>query len=548
MAGSIQVDKHTFETFCCLFSMGGDRRKLLRWNDFVQAMTRLNFKYSPQAGGGSGRVFEPTTLGVGRKLVWDEPHGRKRGRKGAFTRVTQAAEKAGHLVWLGQDDVCARLLQLSGAFALFSSRQEVRESGHAGGVAVYRYLAVRALAYTLTGRLGTSLHSAGDVLAPGRATGGRRAAERRALSGHSAGILLTRGHRSSAHLSSQSELLHPRLVAMSVQPITVPEDQVVLNLSMSYGPILVGAMLSCVTWGISSMQIFIYHMTYEDDGTAMKLFVFFVWLIDTANQVLLMASLWPAVDFVDGGLPRELVYHSTHASAPSLGLCRHRLRGPAVLPRPHLQAEHRKAEAVSHYYIVAALALSTGGYNPMGDPGVPGEPRVINAFDASSHRIGDSSSRQWHIRRCRDRHCDGLLPAWPASLNLLRQASRSILMTVCLCCSPICPPRRSKKMIHRLIVLTVVTGLWTAIAALVDFVLVAAIPQGLLFCIVELPFSSLYVNSLLANLNARQFLRTTDVELSSIEFYSSQGGTRGPANSTVLRSMSNSRGTSAEAG
>ncbi|KAI9066195.1 hypothetical protein FKP32DRAFT_1674144 [Trametes sanguinea] len=92
---------------------------------------------------------------------------------------------------------------------------------------------------------------------------------------------------------------------MSDQPITVPEDQVVLNLSMSYGPILVGAMLSCVTWGISCMQIFIYHMTYEDDGTAMKLFVFFVWIIDTANQILLMASLWPAL-ILRWGSPAEL--------------------------------------------------------------------------------------------------------------------------------------------------------------------------------------------------------------------------------------------------
>ncbi|OSD07672.1 hypothetical protein PYCCODRAFT_1421618 [Trametes coccinea BRFM310] len=109
----------------------------------------------------------------------------------------------------------------------------------------------------------------------------------------------------------------------------------------------------------------------------------------------------------------------------------------------------------------------------------------------------------------------------------------------------VCPMRRSKKMIHRLIVLTVVTGLWTAIAALIDFVLVAAFPQGLLFCIVELPFSSLYVNSLLANLNARQFLRKTDVELSSIEFYTSRGDTRGPTNSTMLRSMPNGRGAAA---
>ncbi|KAJ2985375.1 hypothetical protein NUW54_g10170 [Trametes sanguinea] len=244
MAGSIQVDKHTFETFCCLFSMGGDRRKLLRWNDFVQAMTRLNFKYSPQAGGGSGRVFEPTTLGVGRKLVWDEPHGRKRGRKGAFTRVTQAAlaKKAGHLVWLGQDDVCARLLQLSGAFALFSSRQEVGESGR-------RWR-----------------RSAGDVLAPDEQPAGAE----RLNGGHSAG---TQRAYSYVFCESQKRLpinskvpqwyqpppAHPRSLRLPSR--RSPKTRTYADLGVR-GPVIVGV------FALAMFILFVYiaPLTYGTPG------------------------------------------------------------------------------------------------------------------------------------------------------------------------------------------------------------------------------------------------------------------------------------------
>lgn len=60
---------------------------------------------------------------------------------------------------------------------------------------------------------------------------------------------------------------------------------------------------------------------------------------------------------------------------------------------------------------------------------------------------------------------------------------------------------------HRLVIMTVNTGLWTAVVGLIELSLVAAFRTGTQFWIAEFPIGSLYVNTLLANLNARQYIR-----------------------------------------
>lgn len=44
---------------------------------------------------------------------------------------------------------------------------------------------------------------------------------------------------------------------------------------------------------------------------------------------------------------------------------------------------------------------------------------------------------------------------------------------------------------------------------------IAVFPSGSHFCVVDFPISALYVNALLANLNARHFLHRTDLQYSS---------------------------------
>ncbi|TFK79503.1 hypothetical protein K466DRAFT_457551, partial [Polyporus arcularius HHB13444] len=92
-------------------------------------------------------------------------------------------------------------------------------------------------------------------------------------------------------------------------------------------------------------------------------------------------------------------------------------------------------------------------------------------------------------------------------------------------------------MLDRLVILTVNTGLWTGVVAIIDLILVCllssqsrflrshaplvsqvvALPNGVQYCAVEFPIGSLYVNAFLANMNSRTYVRGTSVDYNSIE-------------------------------
>ena len=103
-------------------------------------------------------------------------------------------------------------------------------------------------------------------------------------------------------------------------------------------------------------------------------------------------------------------------------------------------------------------------------------------------------------------------------------------------------------MIFRLIVLTINTGLWTAVFAILVLGLVRILPptvkfttayidslwtypvqyipyqNELIYTALDFPLTSLYLNSLLANLNAREYVRgaKSDVECNSYGMAASQ--------------------------
>lgn len=65
----------------------------------------------------------------------------------------------------------------------------------------------------------------------------------------------------------------------------------------------------------------------------------------------------------------------------------------------------------------------------------------------------------------------------------------------------------TQRMIFRVVIVTINTGLWTALVALVDLIMLAADPKDLRFTILEFPICSLYFSTLLANLNSRSYVR-----------------------------------------
>jgi hypothetical protein len=69
----------------------------------------------------------------------------------------------------------------------------------------------------------------------------------------------------------------------------------------------------------------------------------------------------------------------------------------------------------------------------------------------------------------------------------------------------------SRRLSIRLLIVTVNTGLWTAIVALIELILmeVYADSSGLQWTTMEFPLCSLYISSFLASLNCREYVRGT---------------------------------------
>jgi hypothetical protein len=70
----------------------------------------------------------------------------------------------------------------------------------------------------------------------------------------------------------------------------------------------------------------------------------------------------------------------------------------------------------------------------------------------------------------------------------------------------------SDRLFVRLVTVCANTGLWTALFGLLTITLIVTVPVGMIYCSVFFPLSPLYCNTLLANLNVRVFLRSSDVQ------------------------------------
>jgi len=97
----------------------------------------------------------------------------------------------------------------------------------------------------------------------------------------------------------------------------------------------------------------------------------------------------------------------------------------------------------------------------------------------------------------------------------------------------------TQTMVHRLLVLTVNTGLMTTIATALTIVFVAAQPDTFVYAFFNVLVSSLYGNSVMANLNSRDYVRgfkADNVLESSVQFHElSINPSYGGASSTRVR-------------
>ncbi|KAF7341060.1 hypothetical protein MSAN_02092100 [Mycena sanguinolenta] len=288
-------------------------------------------------------------------------------------------------------------------------------------------------------------------------------------------------------------VLKPEISCNSVTPVydfapvmsAVPES-LELNLQSTYGALLIGCFFSVAVWGVSLVQTILYFMMYENDSWKLKFMILFLIAVDTANEILLLRSVWPA-----------LILHWGRADI--------------------LVKSEGTIELIHHVWVAALVAAAVQSYYTWRIYTFSGQKRLVPfllipliswqilglgpynflVFGHATVSAGKQTRQLTAVAisiRATGAATDIFIAG--AMIYLLNQPYAHI------------PSMSSKtrKLLSRIIILSINSGAWTAILAVLDFIFIVAFPVDFTFCIVELPLCSVYLSTLLLNLNVRKFI------------------------------------------
>ncbi|KAJ7499637.1 hypothetical protein FB451DRAFT_1549193 [Mycena latifolia] len=265
------------------------------------------------------------------------------------------------------------------------------------------------------------------------------------------------------------------------------ENPIVINVTTSFGYMLIGTVFASMLSGISCMQVFMYYISYPDDPLVLKVLIGALWCLDIAGVGLLLMGLWPplianwgSVAVLGSGLP-GILHHLWVSSVIStsvqlLFIWRiYKLEGYRMKMIPIFLS------VLCLYQLASSIAFTVFGL----------QNDTLAALSAPTMK-----GLQFSTRGC--------------------TVASDILICVCLLRilakngMPVW--QSSRQLLSRLIIVTINSGLWTAIFATISLILALVQPNGFSYCIVELPIGSLYLTSMLSNLNAREYIRGRKTE------------------------------------
>jgi len=276
-----------------------------------------------------------------------------------------------------------------------------------------------------------------------------------------------------------------------------------LNLQSTYGVLLIGCFLSAAVWGVSFVQTVLYFMMYEKDPRKLKLLILFLIAIDTANEILVLRSVWPG-----------LILHWGRVDV--------------------LGKSEGTIELIHHVWVAAIVAAAVQSYYTWRIYTLSGRKRLIPCllipliawqiiglgpynFLALGHAAVSAGKQTQQLTAVAIS-----LRATGAAADIIITGTMIYLLT-----KQRIQFTSTQKLVFWLLVLSINSGAWTAILAVLDFIFIVAFPVDFTFCIFELPICSLYLSTLLVNLNARKFINNTQASMDLVDI----SGTRHPGES-----------------
>ncbi|EIN10380.1 hypothetical protein PUNSTDRAFT_112237 [Punctularia strigosozonata HHB-11173 SS5] len=247
-----------------------------------------------------------------------------------------------------------------------------------------------------------------------------------------------------------------------------------LVLDNTYGAMLIGVIISAALWGVSCTQAWFYFEKYESDQWFIKLMVATAWATDTVHQILIShaAYIYLVKNFANPVKLGEIVWSMvvevlftgfTAFIVQSFFAYRVYKLSHGNLIITGLTVALVVAEIV---YVTKAIHLET--YAQL---------VVLKNLSMAVNAIGAAG--------------DVVIAG---SLCFLLQRSRTGF-------------QHSSTMINKLMIFTVNTGLLTSICAIMSLIMISVSPNSFLYITFFFTLGRLYVNSLLATLNARASIR-----------------------------------------
>ncbi|KAF8180840.1 hypothetical protein BJ912DRAFT_1062286 [Pholiota molesta] len=265
------------------------------------------------------------------------------------------------------------------------------------------------------------------------------------------------------------------------------------SLDSTLGAAFLGTLAAAVLYGVTSVQTFMYFRDCKEDGRLLRCLVLFLWALDTihfaftshglyfylvtsfGDFAVLLSPTWTILAQVYVTNLSDLIVRGFFAMRVSI-LCGERQVLSFVLP-----------------VIITVLSLVVFSF---------GCGFASRAFVLGTYAKMNEASFMLYASFGSAVVVDTLIAA---SLCTLLIQSRTGF-------------KRTDSIVTKLMAFSINTGILTSIAAIACFVTYAIWPQSFIFMGIYFALSKLYVNSLLASLNARSSLRSQSSDINSRNF------------------------------
>ncbi|TDL19971.1 hypothetical protein BD410DRAFT_899929 [Rickenella mellea] len=290
---------------------------------------------------------------------------------------------------------------------------------------------------------------------------------------------------------------------------------VVINLSLSFGPILIGTFIAVAFWGAQCIQTFclLFHevrdtlkivltylvlrhgTSYPKDSTLLKAWVLLLLGLDTAHTMVSIKGIWfPLIqgygDYVNlFNIIPELVYYTMfNAIVAFMAQC---------------------------YFVRRIYIFSTKKVFKWVIPAILAPPivwQLVGTIIYTARGLSLKTSAQLSS-----------LSKIASGINS-SAAAVDLAITISMC-SLLYLSRNgipsTDRLLGWLIISSLNTGAWTALFAIITVILVTTRPNDLLYAITYPPLCALYCNTILGNLTSRNFLRNAGdvVQMNSVPLH-----------------------------